>query len=390
MASFSYGLAKGLREPCSPYREAYYFGAELNEPSADGWNCLPELVSQTTNFDLSNIPEGREVLVALLRVSSIPSGRMYFQAEWFRNRDNKSLFTQDWSWEGYAGGWIYFYAYLGRVSWEINENGGYRVEFTVSGALSYFKVIQFEISGIREVEEPEPVPTGFMAEIVSRLNAVSSFFWAVEQEVSDWIYPFRLIGYFFYELSIAFNRLAWNFHDFAVWVYEISARAGQGLLWSTIWDLILAAIPNLEDLRDWFYDWREWVDQQIRSWWSVTQNTVWDWLRAYNDWVSVWLKWFDGLLADLRSSWDSFWVITWPAMLSDLGGLRSSWESFIAGVLPDLATWTGVGDLVESALRTWFPFYDDLVSLWSGIKEFFTDPEDWLYKSLDRIIERYW
>ncbi|GAI92474.1 unnamed protein product, partial [marine sediment metagenome] len=40
MASYSYGLAKGLREPCSPYREAYYFGAELNKPSADGWNCL--------------------------------------------------------------------------------------------------------------------------------------------------------------------------------------------------------------------------------------------------------------------------------------------------------------------------------------------------------------
>ena len=154
MPSYSYGLAKGLREPCSPYREAYYFGAELNEPSADGWNCLPELVGQTQNYDLSTIPEGREVLVALLKVSNTPQGRLDFKAEWYRNRDNKLLFTQDWSYQASAGGWTYFYAYLGRVAWEINENGGYRVEFTITGAASYFKVIQFNISGIREEVEP--------------------------------------------------------------------------------------------------------------------------------------------------------------------------------------------------------------------------------------------
>ncbi|MBA7585338.1 hypothetical protein ES708_27313 [subsurface metagenome] len=38
--------------------------------------------------------------------------------------------------------------------------------------------------------------------------------------------------------------------------------------------------------------------------------------------------------------------------------------------------------LIDSNLRTWFPFYDDLVSLWNDIVDFFTNPWEWLLGKL--------
>ncbi len=390
MASISYGLAKGLREPCSPYREAYYFGAPLNEPSADGWNCLPELVGQTQNFDLSNIPEGREVLVALLKVSNIPSGQMNFRAQWFRNRDNKSLFTLDWSSSGNAGGWTYFYAYLGRVSWEINENGGYRVEFTVSGALSYFKVVQLTISGITEEVEPEPLPTGAMGWISERFANASGFFYLAYLEILDWIYPFWLLAEPFYELAGLCSDLSWDFYDFSLWVQEISDRIVNVLNWDNVWSFILSYVPNLEDIRDWFFDWWFNVTSAVDTWWTETMVDVQGWISAALAHAMTFINQVEASLVDLRSTWDSFWTITLPGLIRDINGLRSAWEEFLETFLPGFADWTGVRDLVESTIRSWFPFYDELAALWGGIQEFFTDPEDWLYRSVDRIIERYW
>ncbi|GAI78210.1 unnamed protein product, partial [marine sediment metagenome] len=43
--------------------------------------------------------------------------------------------------------------------------------------------------------------------------------------------------------------------------------------------------------------------------------------------------------------------------------------------------------LADSNLKTWFPFYDDLVSLWNDIAEFFINPLDWFK---DRIEVWFW
>ncbi len=390
MASYSYGLAKGLREPCSPYREAYYFGAPLNEPSADGWNCLPELVNQTQNFDLSTIPEGREVVVALLKVSNTPSGQMNFRAQWFRNRDNKLLFDLTWSYSARAGGWTYFYGYLGRVSWEINENGGYRVEFTISGALSYFTVIQFNITGIPEEVDPDPLPTGTMGWISERFAAASGFFYLAYLETLDWVYPFWLISDFFYALAQTCADLSWDFADFSAWVQVITDRITDLLSWDTVWSYILSYVPNLEDIRDWFYDWWNNVNSVLTNWWTSTSTTVLGWIDATKDWARLWIDYLQDQVDELKVMIENIpgavpglsvildWFTDWP------GNVRTVIDTWWTSTMGD------VQGLIDSNLKTWFPFYDDLVSLWSGIKEFFTDPEDWLYKSFDRIIERYW
>lgn len=143
-------IGKGLREPCSPYRSTYVFGAELNKPNADNWNCTPQIVDPTTFFDVSYITKNREVVVALYTGSNLYSQTTVVH-EWYRKRDNKLLFSYKYSINappsGYYYPWYYVYSYIGWVDWEINENGLYYVKITDS-AKGFTGVVEFLVAGI--------------------------------------------------------------------------------------------------------------------------------------------------------------------------------------------------------------------------------------------------
>lgn len=144
VATYTYGMGKGLSEPCSPYRSAYVFGAELNVPDASNWACIPEIIEPTTAFDLSTITPFHEVVVALLASNDLPYGTYTVRMKWYRNRDSKLLYEYVWT------GWPwYVYSYIGYVDWEINENGNYHVDITLTGnGESYSRTINFTVSGI--------------------------------------------------------------------------------------------------------------------------------------------------------------------------------------------------------------------------------------------------
>ena len=390
MAIFSYGLAKGLREPCSPYREAYYFGAPLNEPSADGWNCLPEFVSQTTSFDLSTIPKGREVLVALLNVRDTPAGSLNFKAEWYRNRDNALLFTLPWSYQARAGGWTYFYAYLGYVDWEINENGGYRVEFTVSGALSYFKVIQFTISGIPFEEEEEEEEVGFFPAIVSWLDGVSAFFYSLYLETLGWWALPDFVSDLFYSLSGAFSSLAWNFSDFATAWYDAVDKLKLILNWDTIWDYITERAGQIWEKIQALPDFLIPIVREIPKWYDFFISEAQKLIDVLWDKAKLWIDWLDERLNSFLVVWSDFINITWPQFTTQLSSLLAEWSTFITITLPQLPNWLDIEALIQSWAKSLEPFWAGWQDWRDKVTEFFTDPEDWLYKSVDRIIERYW
>jgi len=390
MASYSYGLAKGLREPCSPYREAYYFGAPLNEPSASGWNCLPELVGQTSNFDLSSIPTGREVLVALLKVQNTPEGSLNFKAEWYRNRDNALLFTQPWSYQARAGGWTYFYAYLGYVDWEISENGGYRVEFTVSGALSYFKVIQFTVSGIPEPVEPEPVPTGAMGWISERFVAASGFFYSLYLETLGWWALPDFVSELFYSLAQICADLSWDFYDFSIWVDDIATRIVAILSFDNIYDYFKELFDAAINAWNWVVDafWNVW--DIADTWWSTTSTTVLGWIDAAKDWSKLWIDYLQDQVDELRVMIQDI-----PGAIPDLSVILEWFTDWTGHIHTYIDTWwtSTMGDvvaLINSAFIEREPFWSGWQDWRDKVTEFFTDPEDWLYKAMDRIIERYW
>ena len=147
-------LGKGLKEPCSPYRTAYYFGAELNVPSAEDWNCLPDIVEPATSFDLSPITINHEICTALLNITDKIYAQTNVIFSWYRKRDNKRIYQfeyiipppSDYGWEWWN--WYYVNSYIGYVDWEINEDGGYYVTASATGGVTTNKRIDFSITGV--------------------------------------------------------------------------------------------------------------------------------------------------------------------------------------------------------------------------------------------------
>ena len=142
LTSFSTGLGKGLTEPCSPYRLMTVFGAELNVPDANNWNCAPNIVGPTAKFDVSTITPGHEVVVALLVLRNLPAGKSYVAgSQWYRDRDNKLLYNSMYTIPDPAGygytywAWYYIYSYIGFVTWEIYEDGNYHVDLFLDGSV---------------------------------------------------------------------------------------------------------------------------------------------------------------------------------------------------------------------------------------------------------------
>ncbi len=156
-ASYITGMGKGLREPCSPFREANVFGAELRAPNANNWNFVAEIVDPTASFDLSTIEPNHEVVVALVALYNLLAGKSYSVTHrWYRDRDDKLLFEfpyqiPDPGIYGYASwAWYYVYSYIGYVPAEIYENGSYHVDIWLDQSL--LQRIGFTVSGIPQLE----------------------------------------------------------------------------------------------------------------------------------------------------------------------------------------------------------------------------------------------
>ena len=249
------------------------------------------------------------------------------------------------------------------------------------------------LAGGGGVVTPEPTPTPppptpppttpgatFMSWIITSLQGIGNWFWSIHQTVEGWVWPFYLVADFFWQLSLLFYNLASYFTSFSDWVSDVASRVGNYLSWDTIWSYILSYVPNLISLRDWFYSWWSNVTSVITSWWSATSATVHGWITAA----------IQGL-GDIGAGWLNFWNNLWPQLVSGFNSLKSAWDNFWLVTFPNLvsfawlATWWNsrlldVQGLLNSTLKTWFPFYDDLVELWSDIALFFTNPLQYLWE----------
>ena len=252
----------------------------------------------------------------------------------------------------------------------------------------------------------------FMASIIDWLNTISSYFYDLYVEVLSWPDPFWRVYAPFYFLSTTFSSLAWQFYYFSDWVNDVDYRVSQILDWGTIWSYILSYVPNLVDIRDWFYGWQTAVGGEISGWWYTTQNMVIGWISDVQTWTTAQLNNLQAAFLTLISD-----VETWAT--TQINNAKSA----ILAIIGDLETWTitevnTIRDLLARlidwpAFTSWITSWwnDRLLdiqglidsaflardSLWAGwqdwrdqVAEFFTDPEDWLYKSVDRIVERFW
>lgn len=226
--------------------------------------------------------------------------------------------------------------------------------------------------------------------IVQRLSDASDFFYDIYLEVNSWIYPFYLAANLFYQLCLVFNRLAWDFYDFGEWVADVTNQLRDILSWSTIRSYIRNWLPNLESVIDWWSKWRIWIGQEIDNWWSNIWQTV-------KSWIDIATEGLDSL----KVTWNNFWNITFPQWTAKLDTLKGVWDNFWTVTFPTLVNfswlttwwnsrWKEVDQLINSRIKEWSPFFEGWQDWKDRVTEFFTDPEEWLYKAVDRIFERFW
>jgi len=230
----------------------------------------------------------------------------------------------------------------------------------------------------------------FMDWIVQRLNDISGFFYDLYLDCLTAGFPLDVLATWFLYLSGWFSDLAWDFSDFGTWVNEVAAKVADMLSWTTVWSNIISIVPNLEDIRDWFYDWWVSVDLRVTTWWTTTSTTVLDWIDQAKVWAKLWID-------DLQDQATALGVriADLLALIPDVSEIQTWFTDWTGNVSSVITTWwTGalaeVSALINSAFVEREPFWAGWQDWRDKVTEFFTDPEDWLYKSLDRIIERFW
>lgn len=386
--NFTFGIGKGLAEPCSPYRQANVFGADLNTPSASGWNCPATLVESTATFDLTQLSPNHEVVVALLTLRDARAGATAIRFRWFRDRDRKLLFEYVWNISAIAGGWFYAYSFIGRVDWEIAENGLYLVEVEVSGANSFSRGIYLTALGIRPIE-PEPPPVAaWAAAIPSAFNDVADGFYQLYLTARGWIWPFNYSADLFYAVSVVFRTLAAAFTDFLAVVNGLLSQLPGILSWATIWSYITSNVPNLEAIRDWFYGWVSSVLGVVVTWWAVTKPTLLSWIADAKSWTQSQLNTLQAtvlsLLSDFRG-WTQSQLNDIRAMLPalfDWGALFSWITDWWANRLLD------VQGLINSAFLSRESWWAGWRETRSAVFEFLTNPVGYIWdRFLDWFLE---
>ena len=231
---------------------------------------------------------------------------------------------------------------------------------------------------------------GFLTDIVYFFNDAADYFYDLYRKTYDWVVPFKYVSSIFLDICYVFEDLAWAFSDFGDliwdWKYEIAAI----LSWSTIRSYIRNWLPDLENMVVWWWDWWDWVTDTVDEWWYSTKYTV-------KGWIAIAVEGLD----TLKVAWGDFWNITFPQWTSTLDNLGAAWDNFWTIILPglisqiDLAAWWSarlldIQGLVDSAFTLREGFWTGWQDWRDKVTEFFTDPEDWLYKAVDRIVERFW
>lgn len=383
-------LAKGLREPCPPYREIYVFGAEPGTFNADGWNCLPEAVEDVNYYDLSAIPRYKEVCVALCRIENTTRGWYYINFRWVKERTGETFYEYTFSFFADYDSWLYAYSYVGYFDWEISEDGNYRVDITVSGAESAERPISFVVAGTRPPAE-EPIPGAEpVTAIVGFFNKGSTLFYNIYLEVLGWVWPFWLIADFFYALAVVFNNLAWAFYQFNEWVVYVSDR--------------VTTLINWVDIDVWFASWAQkiteaynWVSQAwwnvtgiIDDWWSVVGAEIQSIIDSAVNVMQQLISQVDSELTSLINS--TAWTLQQLIRQVEipLRSLQASWSNFTFYTLPNLATLTNVDALIDTWFKNFSTFWEGWQDWRDSVAEFFADPLQWLYTKMDEFFERFW
>lgn len=267
------------------------------------------------------------------------------------------------------------------------------------------------------------------------LEILSDWFYYISDLFASLAWDFSDFGTWVNTVQAKVSEIltTWDIWTYFQWWFEAAENS-----WNWVWNATYHIWFEIEDwwwntsltVLDWISDVETWTQTQLNNLQS-TFNTL---ITDVESWTTTQLNNIQATLTALITDlelWTTTQLNNLQATFNALIGNVESWtvtqidnaKSAILAVIGDLETWTiteintiqsilttlidwaalttwitawwnerllDIQSLINGTLQAWFPFYDELVALWGDIKLFFTDPEDWLYKSADRIIERFW
>lgn len=226
--------------------------------------------------------------------------------------------------------------------------------------------------------------------IVERLALASDYLYDAYIEVREWIFPFHYLSTPLWGLYVAFYYLEYYFDHFNDWVDWAAGRIDQILGYSDIWSYLEPWLSKAESAWSWVSSSYTNVGDIVDAWWSYKVNAVLIWIDEARLYADALVANVNNLLTTLKSDWDDFRgkipgidevVLWWGTWREDVNMVLTNW-------------WAGKTPEIESMIDTAFI---ERESFWTGwqdwghkVTEFFSDPEEWLYKAADRIVERFW
>jgi len=230
----------------------------------------------------------------------------------------------------------------------------------------------------------------FIDDIFSLVWDIAQWFYLLYQDSKDIPIVGWLISPVFYAIHRAFWLMTTPIAQWYNWTYNVNEKLGEAFSWDTVKSLILSWLPDLEKVIAWWSDWWQQILWSIEEWWLGVQTAVKEWIAAATEGLN-----------SLIVAWDNFWTITWPELTGELANLRGEWNNFWSITYPTLVSFSWLGTwfagklleiqgLINSAFTVRESFWAGWQDWRDKVTEFFTDPEEWLYKAADRIIERFW
>jgi hypothetical protein len=230
----------------------------------------------------------------------------------------------------------------------------------------------------------------FIDSIFSLVWDISDWFWNLAISIPDWLDPYQWFSTPLFWISDLFWSLLTPIAQFGDWTWDVYYQLQNMITESRIFSLLQTWLNYAEWAWDWVSNAWYYVWNMIEDWWAGVEWQVRMWIQDAQDWVLMLVYDVQTWLNTLQRNWDNF-----KGMIPSISEIVSWFGDWWARILAPLTDWWNerlldAQGLIDSTLRTWFPFYNQLTALWSSIALFFTDPEEWLYKAVDRIIERFW
>lgn len=267
---------------------------------------------------------------------------------------------------------------------------GTTYHFRLVGAARALRSYGADKSFTTTTVSPAPAPTPFMGWMVDQLVGISDLFYGIYSTVIEWVWPFWKAADFFYWLGSFFMDLALTFSDFSLWVDNIANKILTVLSFGDIYDYFKDLFDAALNAWDWVQNISTDIGSIIATWWEGTSTTVLGWIETAKNDLIFWTNWLYGQVVELRE--DVTYLLGQVPDVSGVLAWFSNWTGNVSSIIDNWWTSTvgGVVALINSA-------FTERESFWAGwqdwkdkVTEFFSDPEEWLYKAVDRIIERFW